>query len=97
MNWFLYIVTEEFIDDEGKRVPKGDAGVGKCSMNPGISDAFHGIMYIAPESYILQELRKMGITRRHPSAMTIRKIIEKYYKEKEVIEISPDDKNFFIE
>jgi hypothetical protein len=97
MNWFLYIVTEEFIDDEGKKIPKGDAGVGQCSISPGISDAFHGVMYIVPESYVLQELRRMGITKKHPSAFTVRKVIEKYYKEKEVIEISKDDKNFFID
>lgn len=97
MNWFLYIVTGDFVDDEGKRVYEGEHGVGQCSMSPGISDAFHGVMYIAPGNYILQELRKMGITKKHPSAMTIRKIIEKYYKEKEVIEISADDDDFFMD
>jgi hypothetical protein len=96
MNWFLYIVTEDFIDDEGKKVLRGESGVGQCSMSPGISDAFHGIMYIAPESYVLKELRKMGVFKRHPSATVIRQIIERFYNEREVIEISADDKNFFI-
>ena len=96
MNWFLYIVTEDFTDDEGKTVRKGESGVGQCSMSPGITDAFHGIMYVAPEQYIRKKVRKMN-TKNHPSAQVIRKIIEDYYNEKEVIEITPEDKNFFLD
>ena len=95
MNWFLYIVTENFTDNDGKRVKKGESGVGQCSMSPGIRDAFRGIMYIVPEEHIRKEVRKMN-SRNHPSAQAIRKIIEDYYNEKEVTNIDKDDKNFFI-
>ena len=96
MSWFLYIITEDFVDEEGKQVLSGEAGVGKCSMSPGIMDAYKGIMYIVPDEYIRDKVRKMG-TSTHPSATTIRKLIENYYNEKEVIEISKDDKDFFID
>ena len=96
MSWFLYIITESFIDEEGREVKKGEAGVEQCSMSPGIRDAYKGIMYVVPEKYVRDEVRKMG-SKQHPSAGTIRKIIEDYYNEREVIEISKDDKNFFID
>ena len=96
MSWFLYIVTQNHIDDEGKEVLAGEAGVGMCSMAPGIMDSYKGIMYIVPENYIRDEVRKLGI-KNHPSAGTIRKLIEDYYNTREVIEISKDDKNFFID
>tara|TARA_S200002703_G_scaffold159695_1_gene174165 strand:- start:3053 stop:3343 length:291 start_codon:yes stop_codon:yes gene_type:complete len=96
MNWFLYIITEEFIDDDGRKVKNGDAGVGQCSMSPGIFDSYKGVMYIVPEEYVRNEVRKFGITG-HPSALTMRKIIEDYYNTREIIEISKDDKDFFID
>ena len=96
MSWFLYIVTQNHIDDEGKEILAGEAGVGMCSMSPGIMDSYKGIMYIVPEEYIRDEVRKLGI-KSHPSAGTIRRLIEDYYNTKEVIEISKDDKNFFID
>lgn len=96
MNWFLYIVTEDFTDDEGKRVRKGESGVGQCSMSPGITDAYHGMMYVVPEQYVREEVRKMN-SRNHPSAQVIRKIIENYYNERQVIEITSEDKNFFLD
>ncbi len=96
MNWFLYIVTEDFIDDEGREIKKGESGVGQCSMSPGISDAYHGIMYIVPEVYVRKEVRKMNC-KNHPSAQILRKIIEDYYNERQVIEITLEDKNFFLD
>ena len=96
MNWFLYIITEDFIDDEGKKVKKGEAGVGKCSMSPGITDCYKGVMYVVPENYVRSRVRNLGY-QSHPSAGTMRKIIEDYYNEREIIEISKDDKDFFIE
>ena len=96
MNWFLYIVTQDFTEEDGRKVSAGDAGVGQCSMSPGIVDAFNGMMYIVPGSYVQKEVRSRKITG-HPSAGTIRKIIEDYYNKKEVIEIHADDKNFFID
>tara|TARA_R100001015_G_C4632982_1_gene197283 strand:+ start:2952 stop:3242 length:291 start_codon:yes stop_codon:yes gene_type:complete len=96
MNWFLYITTEDFIDDDGREIKKGEAGVGQCSMAPGIIDSYKGIMYVVPESYVIKRVRKMK-TNTHPSAMTMRKIIEDYYNTKEIIEISKNDENFFID
>jgi hypothetical protein len=96
MNWVLYIITEDFIDDEGRKIKKGEAGVGQCSMSPGICDAFNGVMYIVPGDFVRQEIKK-NKNNRHPSALLVRKIIEDYYFEKEVIEISKDDKNFFLD
>jgi len=90
------MITEDFIDDDGKKVSKGEAGVGKCSMSPGIIDSYKGVMYVVPEKYIRDEVRKLGI-QNHPSAMTIRRLIENYYNKVEVIEISKDDKDFFID
>ncbi len=96
MSWFLYIITEDFIDEDGREVKKGEAGVGQCSMSPGIRDAYKGMMYVVPEKYVRNQVRNSG-TKSYPSAGTIRKIIEDYYNEKEVIEIDKDDKNFFID
>ena len=96
MNWFLYIITEDFIDDEGRKVKKGEAGVGQCSMSPGITDSYKGVMYIVPESYIREMVRKSN-SNSHPSAATMRKFIEDFYNEREVIEIKKDDKDFFID
>jgi len=96
MSWFLYIITEDFVDDEGRQIKKGEAGVGKCSMAPGIRDAYKGMMYVVPEKYVRDEVRKLG-SKQHPSAGTMRKIIEDYYNTKEIIEIKKDDKDFFID
>jgi len=98
MSWFLYIVTEEFTDSEGITSNPGEAGVGMCSMSSGILEAPYGIMYVVPESYIRQYLRERNHpSNRHPSANIIRKAIEEYYNKENIIEISPDDKNFFID
>ena len=96
MNWFLYIITEDFKDDTGRKIKQGEAGVGQCSMSPGIIDSYKGLMYIVPEKYIRDEIRKMGI-KTHPSANTIRKMIEAYYFKEDIIEISKDDNSFFTE
>ena len=96
MNWFLYIITQDFIADDGKRVKSGEAGVGQCSMAPGISDAYNGMMYVVPDNYIKMLVRKKGMTT-HPSASTLRKMIEDYYNKEEIIIIKPEDKDFFIE
>tara|TARA_R110002124_G_scaffold233918_2_gene399311 strand:+ start:180 stop:470 length:291 start_codon:yes stop_codon:yes gene_type:complete len=96
MNWFLYIITQDFIADDGKRVKAGEAGVGQCSMAPGISDAYNGIMYIVPHNYIKKIVRERGMTI-HPSASTLRKMIEDYYNKEKIIIIKPEDKDFFIE
>jgi len=96
MNWFLYITTEDFVDDEGKIIKAGQSGVGECSMSPGIRDAYNGMMYVAPGQYVRDEIRKRKI-KTHPSANIVREIIEEYYNKKDIIEISPNDKNFFLD
>jgi hypothetical protein len=96
MNWFLYIITRDFTDEEGKKIKAGEAGVGQCSMSPGISDAFNGIMYVVPNKYIKDQVRLRKI-KNHPSAHFMREIIEEYYNKKEVIEISKNDNDFFID
>ena len=96
MNWFLYIITEDFVDETGKQVKSGDAGVGECSMSPGIVDSYKGIMYIVPGNYVREQVRKRKI-KNHPSAAIIREIIEDFYNKEQVIEISPHDNKFFID
>tara|TARA_R100001129_G_scaffold61967_1_gene42145 strand:- start:317 stop:607 length:291 start_codon:yes stop_codon:yes gene_type:complete len=96
MNWFLYIITEDFIDEDGKPVKSGDAGVGECSMSPGIVDSYRGVMYIVPGKYVREQVRKRKI-KIHPSAVIIREIIEDFYNKERVIEISPHDNKFFID
>jgi len=96
MNWFLYIITEDFIDEDGKKVRAGDAGVGRCSMSAGISDAYKGIMYVVPGEYVENKIKKSEMIY-NPSAATMRKIIEDYYKESEIIEISLNDIDFFLD
>tara|TARA_R100000005_G_C4981023_1_gene190789 strand:+ start:959 stop:1249 length:291 start_codon:yes stop_codon:yes gene_type:complete len=96
MNWFLYIITEDFLDEEGKEVKAGEAGVGECSMSPGIVDSYKGVMYIVPGKYVREQVRSRKI-KNHPSATVIREIIEDYYNKEDVIEISPNDNKFFID
>jgi hypothetical protein len=96
MNWFLYITTINFVDEDGKEIKSGEAGVGECSMSPGIRDAYHGIMYVVPGSYVRNQIRKRNI-KIHPSATVIREIIEEYYNKEEVIEISKSDIDFFLD
>ena len=52
MNWFLFRVTEQFIDSDGSIHAVGDKGVGQCSMEPGILEAPRGVMYVVPYSYM---------------------------------------------
>tara|TARA_R100001015_G_C4624356_1_gene182480 strand:- start:814 stop:1104 length:291 start_codon:yes stop_codon:yes gene_type:complete len=96
MNWFLYIITEDFLDEEGKEVKAGEAGVGECSISPGIVDSYKGVMYIVPGKYVREQVRSRKI-KNHPSAAVIREIIEDYYNKEDVIEISPNDNKFFID
>jgi hypothetical protein len=98
MSWFLYIITEDFTDSDGVTSKSGDAGVGMCSMSSGIMEAPYGIMYVVPELYIREYLReKNHPSNKHPSASMIRKAIEEYYNRENIIEISNDDKDFFLD
>ncbi len=90
------MVTEDFVDDEGKDVFAGSAGVGECSMSPGIVDSYKGVMYIVPGSYVREQVAKRKI-KNHPSAGVVREIIEAYYTRENTININPDDEDFFID
>ena len=94
MSWFLYIITEEFTDEDGSKSFPGDAGVGMCSMEAGIMEAPYGLMYVVPESYVNHQLKERKL--KNPSAYAVREIIEDYYNKEEVIEISQDDDDFFL-
>ena len=52
MNWFLYLVIQEFTDEGGELHSAGSRGTGRCSMAPGIMEAPYGLMYVVPESFI---------------------------------------------
>ena len=51
-NWFLFRVTEGFVDDDDIVHDTGSKGVGRCSMAPGIMEAPHGVMYVVPEKWV---------------------------------------------
>ena len=76
MNWFLYLVTEPFIDGDIITKP-GEKGVGQCSMSPGIMEAPYGVMYVIPESYVVEyhKLKKQ----KKICASLITEAVEKYF------------------
>ena len=76
MNWFLYVVTEPFIDGDVIMRP-GENGVGQCSMSPGIMEAPYGMMYVVPESYIIEfhKLKKQ----KKICASLVQEAVEKYF------------------
>ena len=76
-NWFLYITGEEFLDQDGERIRKGDAGVGQCSMSPGIMDCPHGIMYVISKEELKKTMRHLKL--RSASPYNIRRAIKCYY------------------
>tara|TARA_B100000902_G_C27241993_1_gene880518 strand:- start:791 stop:1069 length:279 start_codon:yes stop_codon:yes gene_type:complete len=85
MNWFLFCVTELYLDDDGELVKPGERGVGRCSMQPGIMEAPHGIMYVVTAEYVqgfLNERKNSKLT-----AHNVRRAIEAYYFGKEEKEI----------
>jgi len=93
MNWFLYIVTNNFLDVDGELIKSGNAGVGQCSMSPGIIDAPHGTMYVVSGEDVKNFLNERGIRSIKPRY--IRQAIEAYYsvKEKEIL----DDEEFVFD
>jgi hypothetical protein len=77
MNWFLYLVTDNFVDEDGELIRKGEAGVGQCSMSPGIVDAPYGIMYIITEQDIKAFFKKHRLKTLKPH--NVRRAIEAFY------------------
>ncbi len=51
MSWFVYVITENVIHGD-EILNKGERGVGRCSMAPGIMDAPHGVMYVIPDHWV---------------------------------------------
>ena len=76
MNWFLYIVKDPIIYEDNV-ISSGEAGVGRCSMDPGIMEAPYGIMYVIPHYYVI-EYHKYKKQRR-PRASIVREAVEEYF------------------
>jgi hypothetical protein len=81
MNWFLYEVTEDFLDENGEVTRAGESGVGECSMQPGIMEAPYGTMYVVSGKDIKTYFKKYGI--KHINAHNIKKAIIHYYFKKQ--------------
>lgn len=75
MNYFLYLVTKTNLQ-EGLR--KGEHGVGKTSIRPGIMDAPYGVMYVAPGHFVSDYLKKNDLP---AMAMFIEAAIKEYFEE----------------
>ena len=76
-NWFVYITGEEFLDHDGERIRKGDAGVGQCSMSPGIMECPHGVLYIITKEQLKKTMLALGTP--HLTPRNIRRAIIAYY------------------
>jgi len=81
MNWFLYEVTEDFLDEDGEITRSGQSGVGECSMQPGIMEAPYGTMYVVSGKDIKSYFTKHNI--RHINAHSVKRAILDYYFRKE--------------
>ena len=84
MNWFLYNVTENFLDDDGELVKKGEKGVGQCSMSPGILEAPYGTMYVVTGEYVKLFLSENN---KRLNARSVTQAIEYYYFREEQKEV----------
>jgi len=93
MNWFLYLVTSNFLDVDGELIKRGNAGVGRCSMSPGIIDAPYGTMYVVSENDVKDYFSKHRLKSLRPH--NIRRAIEAFYSFKEIEEIEEDDEFVF--
>jgi|10_taG_2_1085330.scaffolds.fasta_scaffold34588_5 hypothetical protein len=93
MNWFLYIVTNNFLDVDGELIKSGNAGVGQCSMSPGIIDAPHGTMYVVSNEAVKGYFNERGIRSVKPHH--VRQAIEAFYSCRE--EAALDDEEFVFD
>lgn len=92
MNWFLYEVTESFLDEDGELTRAGESGVGECSMQPGIMEAPYGTMYVVSGKDIKKYFKEHKIN--NMSAYNIKRAIIDYYYRKD--DIPTKDENEFI-
>lgn len=93
MNWFLYLVTTSFLDENGELIKKGNAGVGQCSMSPGIIDAPYGTMYVASDKDVKDYFSKHRL--KSLKSHNIRRAIEAFYFFKEAEDTEEDDEFVF--
>ena len=93
MNWFLYIVNEDFLDEDGELIKSGEAGVGQCSMSPGIMDAPYGTMYIISGFNVKKYFKENNI--RNLNAYHVRRAIENYYFKTKQKKIDKSDEFIF--
>ena len=77
MSWFLFRVTKRFTDEDGKIHEPGDIGVGMCSMQPGIMEAYRGMMYVVPEDWV-EKFHHDKNQRRYCKTI-VREAVENYY------------------
>lgn len=73
MNYFLYLVTKSNLEAE---LHKGEHGVGKTSIRPGIMDAPFGVMYVAPGTFVNKYLEERDLPK---MAMFIEAAIKEYF------------------
>ncbi len=54
LNWSLFLVTEDYPEDN---LVEGEHGVFKSTFKPGIKEAPHGVLMVAPMGYVEEYLR----------------------------------------
>lgn len=92
MNWFLYVVTEKFLDIDGELIMPGEAGVGQCSMSPGVMEVPHGIMYVVGPNVIKKFFKKRGM--KHMNARNVRLAIHDFYFAKKEVKKNSNEFTF---
>jgi len=75
-NWFLYIVKETFLTED-EIMHTGDSGVGRCSMDPGVMEAPYGMMYVIPDTFVIEYHKKKGLKR--VCSSVVRDAVESYF------------------
>lgn len=73
MNWALYYVTDT---DPANRLRRGDVGVFETELEPGIGETQHGVILVAPTSYVTGYAIAAG---HRLSAAEIRLAVETYW------------------
>ncbi len=77
MNWFLYEVTKDFLDENGELTRAGESGVGECAMQPGIMDAPYGTMYVISGNAGKSYFKEYNI--KQLNARNVKRAIRSYY------------------
>ena len=93
MNWFLYEVTKDFLDENGELTRAGESGVGECSMQPGIMEAPYGTMYVISGKDVKSYFKEYNI--KHLNARNVKRAIISYYFKKD--KPQDDEKDFIFD